>query len=271
MPELPDVQVFREYLQRHGLNRTITTVSVRADGMLEDVSEGTLRSALRGRSLDETRRHGKNLFARIAGGDGGDGDGRWLRIHFGMTGHFVHLAGDDDEPDHTRLRLDLAGGRSLAWTCARKLGAIGLVASPEAYVEEKGLGPDPTADGFGLRDFREVLDGRRGTVKGTLMNQEILAGVGNVYSDEALFQAGVHPETSVDELDEDRVGEVWRALDRVLRKTVEYRTDADARVPGTWLLPHRDEGADCPRCPGTIRRTSVSGRSSYFCDRHQEA
>ncbi len=265
MPEMPEIEAARRTVEERALRRTVETVSLRPAGLLVDTSEGTVRSALKDHRLTAARRHGKHLFVRS-----GEERGRWLRLHFGMTGTVRVYESDEPEPDYTRLRLDLAGGRSLAWTCSRKLGEIGLVESPEAFVQEKGLGPDPTGDGFGLQDFREVLEGRRGTIKGTLMNQEILAGVGNAYSDEALFQAGVHPETSVDELDEEQVGEVWRALTKVLWKTVEYRTDDEARVPGSWLLPHREDGADCPRCGGTIRKARVSGRSSYFCDRHQE-
>ncbi len=265
MPEMPEIEAARRTVEERALRRTVETVSLRPAGLLVDTSEGTVRSALRGHRLTAARRHGKHLFVKS-----GEERGRWLRLHFGMTGTVRVHDSDEGEPDHTRLRLDLAGGRSLAWTCARKLGEIGLVASPEAFVEEEGLGPDPTLGGFGLREFRDVLAGRRGTIKGALMNQEILAGVGNVYSDEALFQAGVHPEASVDDLAEDEVAALWRALDRVLEKTVEYRTEEEARIPRTWLLPHREDGEGCPRCGGTIRKTRVSGRSSYFCVRHQK-
>lgn len=261
MPEMPEIEIARRAVEDQALHRVVETVSMRPAGMLRGTSEATVRAALRGHRLTAARRWGKHLFIRS-----GEARGRWLRLHFGMTGR-VAIYDDGDEPTYTRLRLDLEGGRSLAWRCARKLGEIGLVDDPETFADQKPLGPDPSHEGFGLRDFRAVLDGRTGTIKGALMNQAILAGVGNVYSDEALFQARIHPETSVDELSEDDVGRLWRALSRVLGKAVGYRREG--AFPSTWLVPHRDAGAACPRCDGIVRKSTVSGRSSYWCDRHQ--
>lgn len=264
MPELPDVDVFRGYLEEHALERKVTRVKLRPDGMTTETSEAVLRRALRGHPLTECRRHGKQLFVRS-----GEERGRWLRLHFGMTGS-LHIHESGEEPDHTRLRLDFEDGGSLAFRCRRKLGQIGLVEDPDAWVKEKGLGPDPLSEGFDLRDFREALAGRTGTMKATLMNQEVLAGFGSVYTDESLFQAGIDPRVKAGELEDERVAGLWRAAKRVLEKSVEYRVDVE-KMPGSWLLPHREEGSACPRCDGTIRKIKVSGRSTYFCDRHQES
>lgn len=266
MPELPDVEVMRRYAEVHALGRRIRTVSLRPDGTSTGASGGTLRGALRTHDLREARRHGKHLFLRS-----GEPRGRWLRLHFGMTGrlHAWDAGGKGDEPDGTRLRLDFEDGGHLAFICRRKLGAIDLVEDPAGWVEAKGLGPDPMAEGFGLKDVRARLEGRSGSVKATLMNQEVLAGLGNVYTDEALFQAGIDPRVAVDMLDDDGVASLWRSARRVLENAVEYGADPEA-MPGTWLLPHREDGADCPRCDGTIRKTRVSGRATYFCDEHQE-
>lgn len=304
MPELPEVEAARRKVEGEALNRTVETVSVSPDGMTMDVSEKTLRGALLGHRLTAARRHGKHLFIRS-----GEERGRWLRLHLGMTGEILVLEGEEGtdvtgqaaaaaggseparsgsaesgpleshggagerpgqhDPEHDRLRLDFVGDRSLVFRCPRKLGAIGLVDSPESFVEENGLGPDVLSDDFDLRDLRGVLDGRRGAIKSALMNQEILAGVGNEYSDEALFQAGIHPGTAVSSLDEDDVKELWRVLKRVLEKAVDVRFRG-GRVPSAWLLRHRDDGEKCPRCGGTIRNEQIAGRSSYLCPDHQE-
>lgn len=263
MPELPDVQVFCELLEEEGLHRTVETVSLRPDGMTATVSDSTLRDALKGHRLTEARRHGKHLFARS-----GEERSRWLRLHFGMTGALHVYDSSEGEPDHTRLRLDFRGGRSLAYRCPRKFGEIGLVESPDAFVEEQGLGPDPFREGFGLEEFRQRIEERRGSIKGTLMNQEVMAGLGNVYVDEILFQADMHPETPVDTLSGDQVRKLWRATETVMRKAVECRAERD-RMPSSWLLPRREEGADCPRCEGTLVKAEVNGRATYLCDRHQ--
>jgi len=303
MPELPEVEAARREVEGEALNRTVQTVSVTPDGMPMDVSEKTLRGALLGHRLTAARRHGKHLFIRS-----GEERGRWLRLHLGMTGEILVLEGEDgtdvtgraaaaegSEPagsggaesrplesnggagehpgqhdfEHDRLRLDFAGDRSLVFRCPRKLGEIGLVESPESFVEKKGLGPDVFSDDFDLGDFREILDGRRGTIKSALMNQEILAGVGNEYSDEALFQTGIHPGTAASSLDEDDVKELWTVLKRVLEKAVDVRFRGGT-MPSAWLLRHRDDGEKCPRCGGTIRNEQIAGRSSYLCTDHQE-
>lgn len=263
MPELPDVEVFRGIAEDHGLRRPIETVSIRPDGMTMTVAESTLHGALLGHTLTGTRRWGKHLFLRS-----GEGRHRWLRLHFGMTGSLVPMAGGDDEPEHTRLRLDFRAGTALAYRCPRKFGEIGLVVSPERFAEAKGLGPDLLGDGFGPAAFRDRLQGRRGGLKSALMDQGRVAGLGNIYTDEILFQAGLHPETAVRELPDDDLEALYRTAVRVVEKAADVDVDVD-RMPPRWLLPNREPGADCPRCSGTIRKTEVTGRPTYHCDGHQ--
>lgn len=283
MPELPDVQVFKEYLDATSLHRPVESVSVQAERVLDDVSPSTIRRALRGRALTASRRHGKHLFAR-AGADGRetntggeaddsapdpDGpDGRWLRLHFGMTGTLEAWEGEGEAPDHTRLRLDFADGGRLAYTNPRRFGEIGVVDDPDRFVEEQGLGPDPWADDFDLADFRSRLQGRRGGVKSTLMNQRVLAGLGNVYVDEVLFQRGVAPERAVPELADDELEGLFRTMKDVLRGAVEARAERE-RFPDDWLTRDRREGRSCPRCGGAIGKREVTGRATYVCDGHQ--
>jgi formamidopyrimidine-DNA glycosylase len=211
--------------------------------------------------LESTRRHGKHLFVRVSG------DG-WLRLHFGMTGEVRYFKDHGDAPEHTRLRLDFGGGYTLAYRNTRKLGEIGLVDDPDEFVREQGLGPDALSDDLGLRRFRELLENRRGTLKGTLMNQEVLAGIGNVYADEILFRAGLHPEARADRLRDDSVKKVHRSMRAVLKAAIDARVEAE-RFPRSFLLPDREEGAPCPRCGRGLRKTEVSGRATYYCPRDQ--
>lgn len=260
MPELPDVQVFKEYLDATALHQRIDHVHVAARDILDEVSASTLRRHLKGRSFDSTRRHGKHLFVEV------EGDDVWLRLHFGMTGNLKYYEDDDEEPDHTRLRLDFANGYHLAYRNTRKLGQIGLVGDVDEYIEKEGLGPDALARDFDLRSFRQALEGRHGTIKGALMNQSVIAGIGNIYADEMLFYAGVHPEAKIDRLSDDTIGEIFRAMKAVLESAIEARV---RDFPRNFLVPRREEGAECPRCHGEITKTSVSGRSTYFCPDHQ--
>lgn len=262
MPELPDVAVFREYLDATALHQRIEEVEVRDDYVLEDVSSRALAERLEGRSLASTTQHGKYLLVEI------DGDGGWLVLHFGMTGFLKYFRDEDEAPGHIRVLLRFENGYALAFDCRRKLGKVALTDGPEAWARAKELGPDALA--LDTEGFLEALAGRRGRVKSALMNQSILAGVGNVYTDEALFQARIHPETSVDELDEARRRELFGVLRDVLHAAIEARADPE-RVPDRFLLPHRRKGESCPRCGTELERIELSGRATYFCPREQPA
>lgn len=261
MPELPDVEVFKRYLDSTALHKKIEAVSVKDRDLLEGVAAQSVRDRLLGRELSSSRRHGKYLFAEV------EGEG-WLVLHFGMTGFLKYYKREEAAPEHVRLLLEFANGYQLAYDCQRKFGMVGWTEDVDGFVEEKGMGPDPLASDLDLRQFRDRLHGRRGAIKPTLMNQKVLAGIGNVYSDEILFQAGVHPERKIPSLGDDEVEEIYRALVRVVAAAIDAQADPE-RLPRGYLLPHREEGAECPRCGGTLRKKTVSGRSAYFCEEHQ--
>lgn len=270
MPELPDVQVQKERLDATALHRRIEHVYVSADRILTGVSDTTLRRRLDGRTLRSSRRHGKHLFAEIE-------DDGWLRLHFGMTGRLAYYRDDGDgdgdgdgdlagPPDHTRLRLDFSGGGHLAYVNVRRLGQIGLVDDPDAYVEAEGLGPDALDTAFDAGALGSVLEGRTAAVKSALTDQSRIAGIGNVYADEMLFQARIHPETPAGTLDEDDVRRLHEAMRRVLQAAIEARVED---FPDWFLLPRREEGGRCPRCGAELEKSRVSGRVTWTCPREQ--
>ncbi|MDX1660571.1 MAG: DNA-formamidopyrimidine glycosylase family protein [Gemmatimonadota bacterium] len=256
MPELPDVQVFKEYLDSTALHREIESVDVGSTDVLEDVSKRELAGSLPGRSIESSRRHGKWLFGELSGDEPG-----WLLLHFGMTGSLEAWKGEDDPPEHARVRLDFEDGWHLAFVCPRKLGRVGLVDDVEVFVEERELGPDALE--VERETFVEALSGKRGTLKGALMNQSLLAGIGNEYSDEILFQAGLHPRTAVSELDEERLGELFDTMREVLETAIEARVDT-SRMPDDWHLPHRHGDGTCPKCGKNLQRLAVVGLSVYW-------
>lgn len=259
MPELPHLMVYEERVRDGASGRRVGEVEVRDDGVVADLSPGELRSRVEGSELGAVRRHGKLLFVEASGGG-------WLRFHFGMTGFVRSIGGPGEEPDHTRLLFRLDDGSALAYSCQRKLGEVGWVDDPGEHVARKGLGPDPLAGGFDGDDFVEAMEGRRGMVKSALMNQDVLAGIGNEYSDEILFQLGLHPRTSLPSLDEQQRREMWDVTREVLRRAARAGADP-ARLPEGWLLRARFTGDDerCPRCGTDIERVKVSGRNARFC------
>jgi len=259
MPELPDAEVFRRRIARNGLHRRIETVRVSDERLLDGISPSTVRRRLKGREMESTRRHGKHVFVELSDGQG------WLRLHFGMTGTIRVLKEGDDRPDHVKLQLDLADGRSIAYTNTRTFGRIGLADDVGTFVAEKHLGPDALRE-VDLPRFRQLMGS--GSVKRTLLDQSTLAGLGNVYTDETLFQAGVYPGARADRLRDETVEALYRAMRRVLEKAIEAGADPEA-MPEDFLLPNRRKGGACPSCGRGLRTEKIAGRMTYFCPRDQ--
>lgn len=255
MPELPDVQVFRQYMNEKALQQPIQHVQILAESILEGVTAEQIRSRLEGRAFESTARHGKYLFAKVSQ------DG-WLVFHFGMTGGLEYFKGSE-VPAYSRAIFTFTNGYSLAFVLQRKLGKLALTESMPEYRKRHDLGPDVMDRDFSLSDFRNVLRDTNSTIKAALMNQELMAGIGNIYSDEILFQARLHPKLTTRELSERQIDRLYEVTRDVLRTAIDSQADPD-RMPDHFLIPKRKTGR-CPVCGGPVRRVAVSGRSSYFC------
>jgi formamidopyrimidine-DNA glycosylase len=262
MPELPDVEVFKQYLDATALHQRIAKTSITSRDILGKVSAATLERALKGQQFTSSHRHGKYLFVAI------DGTG-WLVLHFGMTGFLKYFKNPADAPPHTRVLIEFANGFHLAYDSTRKLGKVDLVNKVEEFVQERELGPDALDPAFDLLAFRKIISGTRGTVKSALMKQQLIAGIGNVYSDEILFRAGIHPQSRSNRLSEKTVERLFRTMKTTIQRAVEYRVDPD-RFPNSYLLPHRKKGGRCPRCGQRLEQIRVSGRTAYYCSKDQK-
>jgi len=262
MPELPDVERFRRFFRANAAGRTVG--ALRADPtILRNCTPRTLSAALRGRRFDEPARHGKWLIAWT--------DGPALLMHFGMTGYL--LWADDEgstrtEPHrHDRLVIRFDEGGELRYRNMRKLGGLWLAHDPDEVSGLLGtLGPDALS--VGRAEFLRLLARRRGGLKAALMDQTLLAGVGNLMADEILWQARLHPTHPVESLTAEERLQLHSALRRILRQAVATEDYAENR-PG-WLLHVRGRpGASCPRCRGPLSRMVAAGRTTYFCQRCQ--
>lgn len=262
MPELPDAVVYRLYLERTALDRTITETTVVDPYILaDDLTPHRVDERLRGCSLSETHRHGKHVFARY-----GDDEG-WLGLHFGMTGR-LQFVEDDTMPEYAYAQFHFEGGGTLAFICPRKIARVRLIDTPWAFVEAKELGPDVRrvdADTF-LRQF----DGRRGAIKGRLLDQTVVAGLGNIYADETLYQQGIHPATNVPELTEAELRGLYEEIQRVLDAAIEVDSDPTALDSEQFMLPHRYGDEHCPKTGVPLETQQVSGRTAYFSPAGQE-
>jgi len=255
MPELPDLEVARRYVNATSLHQKIRSVEVRERRILGDASARELRSALEGRSFDSTRRHGKNLFLGLD-------DGGWMFLHFGMTGRLKYFEDLAKDPPHDRFLISFEDGYHLALDDGRMFGKVDLIEDLDEFIRKKKLGPDALA--LDAASFRERLEGRRGGVKAALMNQRVVAGIGNIYSDEILFQVRLHPRTDLRRLDGATLQELHKQTLRVLEKAIERGADPN-KLPEPFLLSHRSEGEECPRGNGEIHKTTVAGRTAYYC------
>lgn len=253
MPELPDVEGFRRELAKNLPRRRIQGVDVRDPGILRNASATALARRLTGHRFGAPRRHGKWLILPT--------DGPTLLIHSGMTGHPYYAKPGAQVEKYERLVMSLDQGE-LRYADLRKLRGVWLADGEEEVADV--LGPQgPDALGLGLREFRGVVAGRRGRLKPTLMDQSVIAGLGNLLVDEICWRAKIRPRLPVTELDDDAVKELHRAMTQVLHTAVRH-----GRVPGLsrWLTGARDDpDPHCPRCGTALRHGRIGGRMSFWC------
>lgn len=260
MPELPDVEVFRRHVAATSLHRRIERTSLTEPRLLEDVTPQLLARRLKHAEFRSTRRHGKYLLIELAGAED------WLVLHFGMTGRPQFLKRGRPPPEYTRVLFEFSDGSRLAYQSLRLLGKVLLTDSPQQLIASKDLGPDALEIDRG--PFTRRLAEKRGMIKSALMDQSTIAGLGNVYSDEILFQTGMHPATPAPSLDDDQRRELYRVMRRVLKTTIRHHAHPD-ELPRGYLLPHREGDGVCPQCGGKLTRIKISGRTAVVCARCQ--
>jgi formamidopyrimidine-DNA glycosylase len=261
MPELPEVETFKRLLDATCLGRTVAQVAVGDARILGGMSAPELAGRLKGARIDSSRRHGKHLLVGL-------GRKGCLALHFGMNGGLQHFTNPEEDPPYDRVRLDFADGHHLAYTNPRLLGRVELAADADAFVTAQGLGPDALDPRFDLADFKRALGGRKRDVKSVLMDQTVMAGIGNIYSDEILFQARIHPRTGTDQLDAEALNHLFREMRRVLETAIDCGAGAEEspeRLPAGFLLRQRRKGGRCPRCGQEIATVKFGGRTSYYC------
>jgi len=265
MPELPDVELFRQILEKHGLGKKIVGVDVSDARILGKLTSRDFTHRLVGKKLVEARRHGKHLLAKI------ESDG-WLTLHFGMTGGLEAFAGQEAAPPYSRVSLDFVSGGHLAYTNRRMIGRVGLTPDADAFIAEEKLGPDALGGEFTLARLQKAAAVSRRDVKSFLMAQEIVAGIGNIYADEILFQTRLHPNTLTSAMTPQQLEALYRAIGTVLKAAIKAGAGAEQfgeRAPKGFLLPERKKGGHCPRCRTTLALLKSGGRTGYFCPRCQ--
>jgi formamidopyrimidine-DNA glycosylase len=259
MPELPDVEGFRRYLARTALQQPIKEAVVHTQKSLHGITPLQFEARLAGQRLTGTQRHGKWLLAEL------DNRGA-LALHFGMTAFLRYHRTGTAEHRHDRVTLRFTNGAQLAFNDQRLFGRVSVVDDAKRFIRQQRLGPDALT--VTRKQFREVAGKRRGSLKAFLMDQRAHAGIGNLYADEILFQARLHPLARTDRLSEHMIQTLYRIMRRVLRTAIRRNADSK-RFPQAWLFRHRVKAGTCPRCGGPLRHIRAGQRTTIFCPRCQ--
>ena len=270
MPELPEVETIRRDLLSRVVGRTFSRVRVvpGAERIVCWPSPAEFVRALPGRRIEDVSRRGKYLLFRLSGG-------RYLIVHLRMTGAILHRPKDAPDDPYLRICFSLDDSSELRYTDLRKLGSIWLMEEPEPIVGK--LGPDALEE-LSWQTLRSLTDGRTAPIKAVLMDQQALAGLGNIYSEEALLLAGIHPRRSAKSLADDELRRLAKAIREVLLEAMGHRgssfrdyVDAEGREgQHQWHVKvYRRTGEPCYNCGTPIERIKVGGRSTHFCPRCQ--
>jgi formamidopyrimidine-DNA glycosylase len=283
MPELPEVETVARGLQKSIVGRRILSVRLGKTDFIDDPA--VLEQHLPGRQILAVERYGKfmllRLSAREAGNEhseNGDADAASLLVHLGMTGQLAPFAAAQPYAKHTHVWFQLDDGRELRYTDPRRFGRIAYLSGARLAEELTPFGADPLL--VSEDEFASRIRSRSAQIKALLLNQSVLRGVGNIYADESLWRAKIHPARLGAELSKKQTQLLRRVLQDVLRKAIVARgssisdfLDAEGE-PGEYQRHHRAygrEGKRCYRCGTAIRRVIVAGRSSHFCPKCQPA
>jgi len=277
MPELPEVETVARGLRRTILGRRIVSVTLGKTDFIDDPA--ALEEHLPGRQIAAVERFGKFMLLRLSAAAGrnraptnGGAAPAALLVHLGMTGQIAPMLSAQPREKHTHVCLLLDDGRELRYTDARRFGRIAYLTKALLAEELTGFGADPLE--VEKEEFANRICGRRARIKALLLDQSVLRGIGNIYADESLWKAKIHPARLGAKLSGKHTETLRRVLQDILRKAIVLRgssisdfLDAEGE-PGEYQRHHRAygrEGKGCYRCKTPVRRAIVAGRSSYFC------
>ncbi len=273
MPELPEVEVLRRDLDKEASGKKIKSVEVFDERSLKkNPSAKAFIQALEGKKITSVSRTGKWLDLTLDKAD-------HLVIHLGMSGQLLRSTPKNGDPDHLKVRITFTQGGALLFVDPRIFGEMAVLTSEEflATEEIQDLGLDALDQPISWAEFGRMLMARRTKLKSLLMDQKFLAGLGNIYSDEVLFNAGLMHDRVSNSLSAQEVRRLYRGIIEVLQEAVKYRgsTLGDGGYvdlfgkPGDYRQYHKvydREGEACRRCRRSIVKSKVSGRSTYYCE-----
>ncbi len=253
MPELPEVETYKRYLDKTSLKQVIKEVKI-IDTRVLNVDDSYLIKSVKDKHFESSTRHGKYVLVHLKP--------KYLVLHFGMTGELEYYNKKEDDPKFCKVIFQFKNGFNLAYISRRMFGKLDIVDSIQEFIAKKKLGPD--AFKMSLEEFKEATNRRTAILKNALLNQSFVAGIGNIYSDEILFRTKLHPKTKIDSLNESKIKELYDNIKGVLKFGIEKQGDLSI-YPNSFLIPHRKKEEQCPICNTEIERFELSGRHGFYC------
>ncbi|MCD6318313.1 DNA-formamidopyrimidine glycosylase [Candidatus Aerophobetes bacterium] len=274
MPELPEVETIRQDMLRKVKGKKIYKVEVKNEKPIRIPTPSQFIQRLEGKVFKDILRRGKYLIVQINSTQN-------LIFHLKLTGRLIFSPQGEKTPKYTRIIFNFEDKSKLFFTDIRGFADVYLISEKEwdKIPSLRDIGPEPLDPDFTLNKFENILRGKRGKIKPLLMNQSFIAGIGNVYSQEALFRARIHPERNSSQLKKEEVESLYKNLLSILREAISYRgssVDAYVDLQGekgkfeSHLQVYGRKGKSCERCGKPIVRKMVGGRGTYFCPNCQK-
>lgn len=279
MPELPEVQTVLDTIWPELAGRTVVRANVLHPDVVAGMSAADFAELFAGARFVAAARRGKYMLFDLQTAGGPPTCTFRVLVHLRMTGKMRCVARGEEAPLHTHLRLELDDGRDLLFTDTRRFGRWTVLGAEgaEAACGPKGfqaLGPEPVGDTLKLKDFAAALAKRKGRLKGVLLDQTFIAGIGNIYADEILFRARLHPMCAANSLSRAEARRLYDAMRTVLKEaiglggtTIRDYVDGLGRK-GSFvysLAVYGRTGEPCPECGTAVERIIVAGRSTHYC------
>jgi len=270
MPELPEVETIACDLRERGLpGQVIERAVIRQPLVIRHPGAAAFAREVAGCGVEGVARHGKLLLIGLS-------NGATITVHLKMTGQLTLARRDEPVPVHTHAVFELGGERDLRFRDVRRFGYAALLDEAELRQALSSLGPDALA--ISEADFAQRLRSRRALLKSLLTQQEFVAGLGNIYANEMLFDAGINPWRRADRLSEEEAARLHASMRRVLEAAITCRGSSisdyidTAGRAGSFQERHRVYRKEvCPRCRGKVVREVRGGRSAFYCPRCQPA
>lgn len=267
MPELPEVETIARQLRQYFLGKRLSSIEARQVRIFQNINAEEFCANLRGRKLISIDRYGKFLYWNM--------EGFYPVFHLGMSGIFLKEKSQSNYPQHIHISMTFNQNLNLYFQDVRKFSKIFLYHKKPNFSQ---LGIDPTCKNFTLNNLKKLLNLRSVNIKNILMDQGIIAGIGNIYANEILYDARIYPLRPANSLNSNEIRQIYHSIKKIMNLAVErfgttysaYRTvQGNTGDNQNFLKVYQKEGTTCPVCGTVIEKMFVSSRSTFYCKKCQ--